>query len=300
MASTHDESIRDDFITVLGWMIEDLGLNGKELLVYALFYGFTRKGMGNFVGTQTYIGKWVGCSRRTVNEVIKNLVDNGLVEKKQFSKNGVVYCEYSAVKPDARNFTPCEETSHNDEKKLLTPCEETSQHISIDKDIDNNIPPNTPQKETENGLANKQKSSKKKGTLSIDDMKEEIAKRSFSSAIVSELYDWIEYKGQIKNQYTSVMGFNRVLTELENAIKKHGEKAVIERIDESMSREWQGWYFNTMDAFDKNRPYMQNRQKLETRSRYKDLSQKPDDTEQRKQFQELARNLRESLKNRQE
>lgn len=246
--------------------------------------------------------KYCKCGKDKMRSLMKELKDNGYLKiDKTNSSSGTFdyeYVFYETPQPDTDLTSMASpDTGKPDmvQPDMVNPPQLNTIRLNT---IEQNNPPIIPQEKQKE--QNGQKKSRSKKALTPEVMKEEIAKRSFSSAVVSELYDWIEYKGQIKNQYTSVMGFNRVLTELENAIKKHGEKAVIERMDESMSREWQGWYFNTMDAFDKNRPYMQNKQKLETKSRYKDLSQKPDDTEQRKQFQELARNLRESLKNRQE
>ena len=58
-----------------------------------------------------------------------------------------------------------------------------------------------------------------------------------------------------------------------------------------MSREWIGWNFDTIDAFDKNRPYMQNKQQLDKKPRYKEFEKKPTVEGDKSVFQELRQNL---------
>lgn len=279
---------RESFITIQGWMVTDLNLTGKELMVYAIIYGFSQNESGKFTGSQNYLADWVGCTRRTINDVLKSLVESGLVIKDSYEKNGMTLCEYRVDditryrKIMNDNFIPCEKISHPPVKNLHTPCEEIS-HNNIEENIDDNIvPPITHQEKK------KSRNSKK---LTDEVIKEEIDARNFSPAIVAELYDWLEYKNEIKDQYASVTSFRKTLTILGNAIMKHGDKAVIGRIDEAMSRQWVGWNFDTMDAFDKNRPYMQNKQQLDKKPRYKEFEKKPIIEGDKSVFQELRQNL---------
>ena len=39
----------DNYIVVFGWMCNELGLSGTELLVFALIYGFTQDGETGFL-----------------------------------------------------------------------------------------------------------------------------------------------------------------------------------------------------------------------------------------------------------
>lgn len=260
---------RESFITIQGWMVTDLELTGKDLMVYAIIYGFSQNESGKFTGSQNYLADWIGCTRRTINEVLKGLVDKKLIIKDTYEKNGMTFCEYRAdditryYKIMNENFTPCEKISHPPVKNLHTPCEEIS-HNNIEDNIEDNIVPPISPKNKSNRKSNK--------SLTPEVIKEEIDTRNFSSAIVDELYEWLEYKKEIKDPYASVTSLRKMLTILENAIQKHGEQAVIERMDEAMSRQWVGWNFNTMDAFDKNRPYMQNKQRLDKKPKYKEFT----------------------------
>lgn len=255
---------RESFITIQGWMVTDLELTGKDLMVYAIIYGFSQNEAGKFTGSQNYLADWIGCTRRTINEVLKSLVDRKLIIKDTYEKNGMTFCEYR-VEDITRyhkimndNFTGCEKISHPPVKNLHTPCEEIS-HNNIEDNIDDNIvPPKSPKKKKGN-----------KGILSIETILEEVDKRNFSNAVRSKLEQWVYYKEERKSQYKTITGLNMQLSQLENTIAKRGEKAVLARMDEAMSREWIGWNFDTIDAFDNNRPYVQS---LDRKPKYKEFT----------------------------
>lgn len=76
--------VRDrNYYQVSGWMINQLGLSGRELHAYAIIYGFTQDGETEFNGSINYIAEWLGSSRQTAITVLKSLVDKGLLEKTQ-------------------------------------------------------------------------------------------------------------------------------------------------------------------------------------------------------------------------
>ena len=82
---------RENYITVQGWMVTDLGLRGNELLLYALIYGFSQADDARFTGSVKYVTSWLGCSRRSAITYISNLCDAGLVEKTSEVINGVTF-----------------------------------------------------------------------------------------------------------------------------------------------------------------------------------------------------------------
>ncbi len=54
-----------NYITILGWMVNELSLSGNDLICYAVIYGFSQD--DNFwEGSQSYLSDWLGVSRRTV------------------------------------------------------------------------------------------------------------------------------------------------------------------------------------------------------------------------------------------
>jgi hypothetical protein len=45
------KSISNNYISIQGWMVEQLGLKGNELLAYALIHGFSQDGKNQFTGS---------------------------------------------------------------------------------------------------------------------------------------------------------------------------------------------------------------------------------------------------------
>jgi hypothetical protein len=77
-------------------MVNDLGLHGNELTLYAIIYGFSQDGRSKFTGSISYVQEWLGCSRPTAMKTIAALVDKGLINKK-VATNGIDSNEYCAV-----------------------------------------------------------------------------------------------------------------------------------------------------------------------------------------------------------
>lgn len=85
----------NNFITIQGWMVNDLGLSGNELICYALIYGFTQDEESEFRGSLQYISDWLGISKQNVRLIIKRLVEKGLIIKRDEFINNVKFCRYT-------------------------------------------------------------------------------------------------------------------------------------------------------------------------------------------------------------
>lgn len=95
-------SIRNSFYVTQGWMVEDLGLNGRELQLYAIIYGFSRDDAGKFYGSLAYICKWLGTTNKnTVTRALGGLIEKGLIRKDTVGENGTSRNYYSAIIPKA-------------------------------------------------------------------------------------------------------------------------------------------------------------------------------------------------------
>ena len=106
----------DNYIQILGWMINELDLKGNELLVYALIHGFCQDGKSVFKGSLNYIMSWLNISKPTCIATIQSLIDKGLIVKTViYNKNSVAGCEYYTTK--SRNVeTDQKNNSKNEEK----------------------------------------------------------------------------------------------------------------------------------------------------------------------------------------
>lgn len=82
------------FITIKGWMIDDLGLAGYDLLCYATIYGFSQpneknRTVGEWNGTTQELADWIGCTRQQISASLKNLLANNLIKiSHEIVKNG--------------------------------------------------------------------------------------------------------------------------------------------------------------------------------------------------------------------
>ena len=141
MPAREDQKMKDEsFVTLAGWMVSKLQLKGRELLIYAVIYGFSQDGQSWFTGSVRYLAEWAGCSKRTVYTTLQSLLEKGLIRKRVKDVNGVRFCDYQAVKPDAgvvkKFHGGGEKTAPGVVKKFHGGGEKTSDH-NIEHSIDN-------------------------------------------------------------------------------------------------------------------------------------------------------------------
>ena len=123
----------ENFYVVQGWMRNVLGLRGNALDIYAIIYGFSQVSHQEFTASINYLCEWLGASRPTIINTLKDLVDRGYLTKESKEINGVIYNRYTAVVPDLTGG-----------KEILLPSKKTllpSKEI-LPNNIDNNIKDN--------------------------------------------------------------------------------------------------------------------------------------------------------------
>ena len=123
------------YITIQSWMRTELNLSGTELLVYAVVYGFSQDGQSHYTGSRQYIADWCGCTVRSVQTILNDLTDRGLLTKYESTINNVRHCEYVA------NFTSSE--------KISPPPSEKTSLNNIDTDTIENFTPTSRSKMSE-------------------------------------------------------------------------------------------------------------------------------------------------------
>lgn len=132
-----------NFYVTHGWMITKLKLSGRTLQVYAIIYGFTQDQESEFNGSLNYIAAWLGTSNRsTVLRAINDLIEKGLIEKRQAIINGVTLNRYMAKVPDlgeCQNGTGCAETVQGVCRNGTGGSAETVHNIYTNKNIDKNM-----------------------------------------------------------------------------------------------------------------------------------------------------------------
>lgn len=88
----------ENYITIQGWMVNELNLKGNELLVYATIYGFSQTENQLFTGSLQYLADWTNSSKQGVQKNLKSLVEKGFIVKNDKYVNGVKFCEYYVTK----------------------------------------------------------------------------------------------------------------------------------------------------------------------------------------------------------
>ena len=84
----------ENYVTIQGWMINELNLKGNELLIYAIIYGFSQACDQSFSGTLSYLADWTNSTKQGVIKCLKSLTEKGYIIKKEDYINGVKFCEY--------------------------------------------------------------------------------------------------------------------------------------------------------------------------------------------------------------
>ena len=85
----------ENFITIQGWMVNELKLSGNKLLVFALIYGFTQDDETEFEGSLSYMASWCNSTKQGIQKNLKSLIDDGLIEKHEYIANNQRYCTYT-------------------------------------------------------------------------------------------------------------------------------------------------------------------------------------------------------------
>lgn len=85
-----------NYIAIADWMVRDLDLSSRELLTYAIIYGFSQDGESCFSGSLDYLASWLNVSdRANVSRTLSSLVKKGLISKDKFkASDRQTTCEY--------------------------------------------------------------------------------------------------------------------------------------------------------------------------------------------------------------
>ena len=214
----------ENYLEIQGWMRTRLGLKGSELLTYGLIYGFSQDGDSWFSGSASYIADWVGISRQQVLEILKRLVDKGLIIRQEKVVNGVKLVDYKA---NIEKITPCQET-------LQGGCKETLQHTSIQ---DNSKKDDT------------KVSSKKEPLNELIIIENAIICHTGNEKLRKMLREFVEYRIK-KREKMSERAFKMMLNKLEGFT----DEEQIDALETSIISNWTG-------VFPKHKDRLQNQQK---------------------------------------
>ena len=227
----------ENYITIQGWMINELNLKGNSLIIYAAIYGFSQTEDCKFTGSANYLAEWCGCSRQTVLTSLNKLVEDKLLIKHEEFKNNVKFCSYSV------NLTGCKNSLQGGVKKFdrgmsknLTGGCQNSLHNNIDKNnriknIDDNID---------------KKNSKKKSK--IDTKIELIEKKCLEYDLEDEVIELLSrfFRNLLENhKMVTDDKINAILTKLAKVTTKTQIKAIQLSLDNGYMNIDPEWLSNT-------------------------------------------------------
>lgn len=84
----------ENYITIQGFMVNELHLKGNELLVYAIIFGFCQSKDQRFTGSLQYLAEWTNSTKQGVLKNLKSLLEKGYIVKEEKLLKGVKFCEY--------------------------------------------------------------------------------------------------------------------------------------------------------------------------------------------------------------
>ena len=123
----------NNYYTIQGWMLTDLGLKGNALSAYAIIYGFTQDGKTEYAGSSAYLCEWLGCTKKTALTTLAELTEKGYLKKRVIIDNGVKLCNYVAVRYPAKAAGhPGEEITPGRCKNYTGGGEEITPHNKLD------------------------------------------------------------------------------------------------------------------------------------------------------------------------
>ena len=118
-----------NYYTVHGWMINELGLSGNDLLIYAIIYGFSQDGSTEFSGSLNYLVTFINSTKPTVINCLKKLCERGLLVKTDRIINNQNFPTYTAIVPDLtsgkNSLPPLKNSLLGDSKNSLPPSKES-------------------------------------------------------------------------------------------------------------------------------------------------------------------------------
>jgi hypothetical protein len=88
-------------------MVSRLGLQGDQLIAYAIVNGFSQGGAGEYTGGRQYMSEFLGWSTHKAGRLLNELLERGLITRREVSRHGaqVVYAYSVTGSCEEQNVT---------------------------------------------------------------------------------------------------------------------------------------------------------------------------------------------------
>lgn len=224
------QSLNDKYISIQGWMVEELKLKGNDLLVYAIIYGFSQDNESEFTGSLSYLARWCNSTKNGIQKNLKKLIDAKLISKKSTIKNGVKYCSYSC--------TPYNRVVHGVQQSC-TGCT-TELHGGIQQSCNNNIDINNRNKTIEDNIDKKNSKKKSKIDIKIESIERKCLEYDLEDEVIELLSRF--FRNLLENhKMVTEDKVNAILTKLAKVNTKTQIKAIkfsLEKAYYDIDPEW--------------------------------------------------------------
>ena len=97
----------ENYITIQGFMVNELNLKGNELLIYAIIYGFSQTNGNEFTGSLQYLANWTNSTKYGVQKCLKSLIEKNLILKSENIINNIKFCYYKVTRGMQQSCIPC-------------------------------------------------------------------------------------------------------------------------------------------------------------------------------------------------
>lgn len=78
-----------DYILIQPFMVNDLKLCGNKLIIYAIIFGYCKDCKQEFCQSIDYLCQWTQLTQSTIASLVKSLIDENLLVKREENKNGI-------------------------------------------------------------------------------------------------------------------------------------------------------------------------------------------------------------------
>ena len=120
MAKLSDEN----YYSVFGWMINQLGLKGVQLQIYSIIYSISQDGESEYYGSLSYLEQFTGTTKPTVIKALRELCEKGYIKKRSETISGVQVNRYSILQVVKKFNHPGKEILPDPVKKFNHPGKE--------------------------------------------------------------------------------------------------------------------------------------------------------------------------------
>lgn len=120
----------NSYVTIQAFMVNELGLSGNELIMFAVIYGFSQDGESWFTGSRKYLAEWCQTTTKSVTNNLQKLLEKGYIQKRSRTDHGLTFKDYR-VSPSVSTLG--KKVPPSGEETSLPTGEETSLH-TLDKD----------------------------------------------------------------------------------------------------------------------------------------------------------------------